>query len=282
MDEISIESIKDALFRSGYLLENRVLNLFLKNKFAAESSHIFFLDQQEGAYREIDVIAKSFLNSYDISDTDESVDLAIKFVVECINNPVPLALFENKHDFDEPSTDWATSILNGSESLLELCSIEWQRSINKYDSTIFPLLPSRQYCSFLKKKDRGKDEWMASHPNDFHNTLNKLTLYTQHSLKINVGRWDGVKPQRCRLDLVVPIIVLQGEMFEIKCKEIIELNPVNYYRLKIPYEQENNSNLSIDIVTEKFLQDYIDKKLFGIQQMFEDLKIKIREYYSRS
>lgn len=281
MDDITIENIKNALFRSGYLLENRVLNFFLENNFAAESSHIFFLGKEDGSYREIDVIAKNFLNSYDIVDTDESIDLAIKFVIECINNPVPLALFENKHDFDEPSTDWATSILNGSENLLELCSIEWQYCINEYEPKIFQPLPSRQYCSFLKKKDKGKDEWMANHPNDLHNTLNKLSLYTKHSLQTNVDRWNGIRPQRCRLDIVVPVIVLQGEMLEVKCNEDIELNPVEYYRLKTPYEQENNSNLGIDIITEKFLQEYLNGKLSGIQQMFDLLKTKIDAYYLR-
>lgn len=279
MDNITEDDIKQALVRSGYLLENRVLNFFLENNFAAESSHIFFLNKEDNSYREIDVIAKSFLNSYDISGTDESVDLAIKFVVECINNPVPLVLFENKYDFDEPSADWATSILNGSENLLELCSTEWQYCINEYESKIFQQLPSRQYCTFLKKKDRGKDEWMANHPNDFHNTLNKLSLYTRHSLKADVDRWNGIRPQRCRLNIVVPLIVLQGEMFEVKCSKDIELNPVEYYRLKTPYEQENNSNISIDIITEKFLQKYLNEKLSGIQQMFDLLKIKIEEYY---
>lgn len=278
MDEITLKSIKESLMRSGYLLENRVLNFFIANNYGAESSHKFFTNKEENVYQEIDVIVKRFIDSYQIEKTKESVNLAIEFVVECINNPVPLALFENIEDLDEPATDWATSILNGSPSLLELCSLQWQYCIDKYESTIFEKLPSRQYCSFQHKKDKSKDEWMACHPNDFHKTLHKLVQYTKHSLAETSRRWSEIRPQECRLDLVIPLIVLNKDILEIRNPENVELSSVDYYRLKVPFEYQGRNNLSIDIITEDYLQKYLEKKIIGIKQMFDHLIYKLTPY----
>ncbi|GGB85022.1 hypothetical protein GCM10007424_26330 [Flavobacterium suaedae] len=273
MEEITLQQVKDSLSRSGYLLENRIMNMFINKGFATESSHVFFLDTIEEKYREVDVIAINTLDN--ISFKDESLTLTVRFIVECINNPVPLGLFENIGDMDETATDWIYMFTNGSNILREEGSINWPSSISKYESKILLSKPSRQYCSFIKKKDKSKDEWMACHPNDFHNNLKKIAQYLKHDLKKISNNWDGIRPQMARLDLLIPVIVLQGDMLEIKNNCEIDINPVDYYRLKIPYEDSLQKNVSIDIVTEKKFKEYLDQKTKTIQLMFNDLKEKL-------
>lgn len=278
MERISEEKMKEALTRSGYLLESRVLDFFSNNNYWAESSHRFFENKEDGKYRELDVLANKTLDWINVKNNEESLAFNVHFITECINNPVPLALFENKGDLEEPTTDWAFDFINGSPELKEISSIHWIHAIHAFESQIIKELPSRQYCGFVKKKSKD-DEWMASHPEDFHNTLLKLVQFVKYKRIAINENWEGRQPTMCRLELLIPLIVLQGEMIEIKTTENLEVNPINYYRLKVPYESSYNKSISIDIVTESYLPEFLKRKNKGFELMFNYLKENLDNDY---
>jgi hypothetical protein len=272
MNKISIEEMKDALMRSGYLLESRVLDFFFTEEFWAESNHRFFLGGDEDKYRELDVLASRYIDSIQIKSKAESVSLFLHFITECVNNPVPLALFTNVGDREEPTTDWSYMFTNGSEVLVEAASIHWPHSIYTFAPEIFSSIPSRQYCGFTEKKGNTKDKWMASHPDDFHQTLLKLVQFNKYKKKEIRAEREGIQPESCRLDVFIPLIVLQGDIVIVEAQNALDVTPSQYYRLKVPYESGYNKSISIDIVTETYLPEYFKKKMSGLILMFDDLK----------
>lgn len=278
MEKITFDEIKKALIRSGYLLENRVLNFFNDNQFDAESSHRYVIDEVEGKFREIDVLATANLASNSTNKTN--ITLFVNFYVECINNPVPLALFCSYGDQEEPTTDWAYNFINGSPQFLEFCSESFPQVIYDRQNEIIKSMPARQYCGFIMKKDKNIDEkWMANHPDDFHQTLSKLSQFVKIKKSETKERWEEIRPDFTRLEIFIPLIVLQGEMIEIINQKELELKEIEYYRLKAPYEKGYNKSLSIDIVTEKYLKTYLDLKLTGLINMFDDFNSLINSNF---
>ncbi|MCU0351102.1 MAG: hypothetical protein MUF43_09780 [Flavobacterium sp.] len=274
MEKITIDEIKKALLRSGYLLENRVLNTFIDNFFYSESNHRYIIDESEGRFREIDVLSTRKLASNSVNETN--ITLFVNFYIECLNNPVPLALFHSYGDREEPSTDWSYDFINGSPEFLEFCTLQFPRIISARQNEIISSNPARQYCGFAAKKDRNVNEkWMANHPDDFHQTLSKLSHFVRIKKADTKEQWEEIQPELTRLEIFIPMIVLQGDMIEIIDKKELELNIIDYYRLKAPYEKGYNKSLSIDIVTEKYLQAYLDLKLNGLTKMFNDLQLLI-------
>ncbi|MES2558703.1 MAG: hypothetical protein V4590_03125 [Bacteroidota bacterium] len=261
MDKISNDEIISALNRSGYLLENRILKLFIKNSFYAESSHALFFNPEENKYREIDILATKQLHTMFLEDKFNSVAINIHFVVECINNPQPLGLFENLGDMDEPSSDWIYEITNGTPELRENISLKIHSLIDFVERTRIKAPPSRQYCGFSKKKDtNNKEPWMATHSDDFHKTLLKLVEATKHK-KEEINRlWDGRRPQICRLDFIIPTVVLQGNIISVFQRDELKIKDELFQRLKTPYEEIYNRNMSVDIVQENYFEQYLITK----------------------
>jgi hypothetical protein len=279
MQKISNVQIKETLSRSGYLLENRVLDVFLKNNYWVESNHRYFIDKDEEKFREIDVLALQPIAATE--GNGFNISFYLHFFIECVNNPVPLALFKSYGDQEDITSDWAYQFQNGSTEIIEFCYHEFKYSISNFEDEIISAKPARQYCSFLEKKDRSTDNrWMAYHPDDFHKTLVKLSQFVKDKKKEAKERWEDVQPEFTRLEMFVPLIVLQGEIIEIVNQKDLELNPVMYYRLKTPYEKIYNKSISVDVVTEESLQEYLDKKINGLTKMFDDLKKNLKSDFA--
>lgn len=277
---IKTNEIIDAVKRSGYLLENRILSKFLKNNFAAEANHIIFLNNDNIKYREIDVLASKCIDSIALKD-QANISIFTHFIIECINNSQPLGLFDTLSDRDEPSSDWVYSFTNGDAEIKELLSIIIPGIIADCETEFDEYLPSKQYCSFLKKKgDHKKDQWMAFHPDDFHKTLSKLVDCVKFKLRDLNDRWEGRQPQNTRLDIFIPVIILQNELVKIHQKpdvEItLEIEQLKFHRLKTPYDDTYNRYLSIDIVQEKHFDEYLSLKLSGLSALFDNVKSRIK------
>lgn len=280
VDSIKTIEIIDAVKRSGYLLENRILSKFLKNNFTAEANHVIFLNSDDTKYREIDVLASKYIDSIQLKDIS-NISLFVHFIIECINNSQPLGLFDNLGDRDEPSSDWTYSITNGDAEIQELLSIIIPGIIHDYENKYEEYLPSKQYCSFLKKKgDHKKDQWMAYHPDDFHKTLSKLVDCVKFKLKDSNDKWEGRQPQNTRLDFFIPVIILQNDLIKIHqipdVEVSLEIEKLEFHRLKTSYDDSYNRNLSIDIVQEKYFDEFLISKLSVLSALSGNLRARIK------
>lgn len=278
MDSINDDDIKSAIQRSGYLLENRVLSRFICNGFRAEANHTILQNNDEGKYREIDVFASKIID-YLIINANSNYTIYAHFLIECINNSQPLGLFENLGDIDKPASDWVYSLYNGDEEINEALFFVLQNSIEKIESKIESRLPSKQYCSFAKKKsDNKRNEWMAYHPDDFHKTLLKLTDAIRiKQLEIRDKHYD-IRPSFGRLEFFIPIIVLQNNLILINQKTELEIHSVNYQKLKRPFDEVDIKNISIDIIKEEFVDKYIALKTDELAIIAEGVKSCLTNY----
>lgn len=260
------EEIKDALKRSGYLLENRVLEKFINYNFNAESNY-YFLDSKTSKFREVDIFATKRVDAYSIDKT-LPIELNISFVVECINAPFPLGLFENLGSDRGDNLGWTYHIINGDARLKESLSLSLFSLLEKKESN--KTLASRQYCGFRRKKSNQnkKGELMANHPEDFHNNLNKFIdalAFQQNEIK---SLWEGRQPQILRLDILFPLIVLTDKIFLIKQNPNLTIEKKMHHRFMI---NKGSSNFNIDIIQEEYIDSFLEYKLNEINDLVKDL-----------
>src|ERR1035437_8941268 len=90
--KISPEEMRDALGRSGYLVEARVSSVFERRGFMAESN-ASYPDPTTGTLRELDVFANR--PSHLAQDIVKTISLC-----ECVNNLQPLVFIVREASFD--------------------------------------------------------------------------------------------------------------------------------------------------------------------------------------
>jgi hypothetical protein len=66
-----------------------------------------------------------------------------------------------------------------------------------------------QYCSFKPKKNGKDSEWLAWHPDDFHDDLEKLVSYCRAEAE-QIG---GLNDDFHRLFVYVPVVILSGDLY---------------------------------------------------------------------
>ena len=158
-DKITPKEMRDAIQRSGYLLEQRILPIFEKFYYVIDLNAIF-PDPETGKSREIDI--KAFCMRK-IFDTDDFYDfLHINLLCECENNKQPSLFFiRDYYDYE----------LNFFCDDIALSGIPIKFLDNDYFTNFSDFLElkkfhhygkgdiSTQYCTFQQK--RGKNEWIA-------------------------------------------------------------------------------------------------------------------------
>jgi len=271
-DIISIDNIKDALLRSGYLMENRVLNFFQAAGLNSITNHHFPADE-EGKFREIDIIASMNFGNIPLDKNLKGVSIHVHFVAECINALQPIGVFENLASPEFNREALLFTLVNGDEDLRERSSLLWSEALDRLTSS---KAPAKQYCGFIQKNQKGA-EWMASHREDFHRTLTKLTQFVKYDLKQIESNWSGRRPQNCRIEIIIPLIILQCEILEIKNNTELELVKVPYYNFNAPYDEY--TSVSIGLVNEEYLKDYFENIETKLKMSFEFLKRELLYYY---
>jgi len=254
--EYSKEELIGALNRSGYLLENRVFNTFLDLGFSAESNY-YFPDGNTKKFREVDVVAVKTLDTHSINPSLPIV-INLNFIVECINSPYPLGLFEYKGKQKGNTFGWNFKQTNGEQPLKEAFSISLGHILE--DLEVLKEPSSRQYCGFKRKKPARKGETgelMAYHSDDFHNNLNKFLDVLAYQKQEISSLWEGRQGHTLRLDIFYPLLVISSDIYLIRQNLDLAINKVNKHRFLI---DKGRKQVNIDILTEKILQNFLEKK----------------------
>jgi hypothetical protein len=84
--KINSEQVRKALLRSGYLLEARLETIIRKTSYLVETN-ISYPDPSTQKSRELDLFA---YRGYSIGENTTGA-LLVKLLIECVNNPQPLA-----------------------------------------------------------------------------------------------------------------------------------------------------------------------------------------------
>lgn len=283
--KINVSQMGDAVKRSGYLMEQRVLPLIEGAGFYVEANPVY-LDPITGKSREYDFSAitamKLFKEDYDF--------VFLKLIGECINNSQPIVFFPHSTGFDFlhvsdiKCVGIPTYFVVERESEDEISLVDFFRIDDWHHYARGTR--SSQYCTFVRKK--GNNDWQAWHDEEHHAIFSGLVEATRHEMQTLLTTWqpppDGEEP--VNVSLFYPLVIVQKDLFE--CTE---------KRGRPSFTKKNHSQFRksvisgrkmetfiIDVIVESYLQDYLDivtSELETLKKRFRRKKKLVRTSIDR-
>lgn len=254
--------MKEAIKRSGYVMEQRVFPIIEQMGYYVETNPVY-PDIITGKSREYDFSATTGIQVY--KHTDDF--LFIHLIGECINNILPIVFFsiESPINFlfhQEIKYAGIPLYLHDSKNQGEFISLNDFFEFEKFHHYCRGTY-STQYCSFKKKKT-GKDEkWMAFHDEEHHGIFNSLIGATRYSVDEWFSGWGPTEDNNeepINLNLFYPLLILGGELFECtQTKGRLFIKKRNHIQFRKSFISDgNNETFQIDIVIENYLKKYLD------------------------
>lgn len=202
MDSKTIRNkMQAALMRSGYVMESRIVSRLTDSGYFVQPNQRI-ADPKTGKTREIDFIAEAWdINRADIIAA-KKMSVLTRFVCEAKNNPNPVVVL--------------TKVPYTPHLLLEECLREARTGNFRHATSSFLDLflgeetnAYSQYCSFKVNKSKAGEEWVAWHPDDFYDDLEKIIAYCDQEVVTLSSLDDGYD----RLHLYLPVVVLGGDLY---------------------------------------------------------------------
>jgi hypothetical protein len=250
-DRISVEDAIEALSRSGYLLENRIAKKL--DAFATHlSMNVLFSDPESGQPRELD----AYCFRGETSDAHEFFEASAHLLIECINNPQPIAFFAGAR------TPSLYPILAARPAWLGPYPIEESIGIAKFHHC-FKAPIATNYCTFVSKKS---GEWMVTHADEQHREFSTLSALAQltREKQLQVLE-DYSRPEDamhyCGIELIYPILVVEGTLFKVgqDSKATVKLEQIDHIRYcRSQIWKGTRRYCPIDVVTEGFFPKHLE------------------------
>ncbi len=267
--KITRPEIKEAIYSSGYLIEQRVLRIFSES-YLVEPNHSY-VDSISGKTREIDMR----VDSAPFWDKLSSGGLYWSILCECENNAQPIVLF--------PFEPFMPSAGSGLVKCYGMPMKIWQK--NEYVGLLEFLQfhkfhhyckgsVATQYCSFVKPRDKSK--WLATHLEEQHDTFNSLVCAVDYEINQFYGElWRPPKPgepEPILLVFIYPLVVLAGELMEAHLgRQGLVTNKVKHVQFfKSLHSAGREIGCKIDVITENYLREYmaiIDDEMNKLQRL---------------
>jgi len=208
--------------RSGYMMESRIIRKLVQKSFFVEPNQRI-LDPRTGKTREIDLIAQLWNYDYKMTAAKSKVSVLVNFVCEAKNNPCPIVLLTELPL--SPGLEPWELLHEGKTGLF---------ADENLDTSFFDFFYTSdhkvytQYCSFKPKKSANEPEWMAWHPDDFYDDLEKIISCCRDQAIQENALTDDYH----RLHLYLPVVILGGDLFIAEpMQETVSLRKVDVARL---------------------------------------------------
>jgi hypothetical protein len=249
--KISHDQIRDAVRRSGYLLEYRTEQVLGRYGYMAEANQVY-PDPITGKSRELDIsaIKPEFITR------DYRNIIWSRLLIECINNPQPIGFFTKNpiaptaHIYDLKFSGLPVKIKKGKhwEKLSDF--LVMQRYHHQCKGRV-----ATQYCSFTAKKNSNPVEWFAQHDEMHFDSFNKLCFALNHDMHDHYLHARLRENETINVQIYYPILVVSGEIFNIEpTRKEIKLQATSYIHYVQSYiTRETVQSYHIDVVTEKYL-----------------------------
>jgi hypothetical protein len=248
------ENYLEALKRSGYLMESRLVKALNEMGFFVDPNQCL-LDKQTGKSREIDIVAEYF---------DGRVrDICVKtlFTIEAINNIHPLVLITKRES--SPSADienYIRCITTPAEYFQGDVYLTIDQEKGATNTNIYS-----QYATFATKNN---GELFACHSDDLYSSFGKLSAFIDAELEKWKDRTDKYK----RIFFFQPIMVLASNLMlltEASSGEY-QFKSTSHAKFEFNYHRdESPTSLLIDIITEDYLVEYMNKSFRADERIFE-------------
>ncbi len=245
---VSTEDIRECLERSGYLMESRLVRMLSAADFFVEPN-VSHKDPRTGKAREIDLTAESAL----ISDR-HGICVKTTFVIEAINNRYPIVLLTERPS--TPNADFENYLKFGTSPnpspFLHQIDIYDERSAGW--NNLFS-----QFCALSKKN--GRDEFMASHPDDIYSSLLKAAEYTEDQLT-EFENWISAETgQYWRVFIWQPMLVVSGQLLtaKISSEGVVTLEDTRLARLEFNWHDgDSRKTTVIQVIREDYVLEHLN------------------------
>lgn len=276
-DKMSKKQAKEALLRSGYLLESR-LDTVLRDKGYYVDANTAYPDPYTGKSRELDLCAMRAFRAGPAEDDSVFVVL----LIECVNNPQPIAFitkepqleFLQYHEVKLAGLPVKIPVEGeqySSESLLSF--LDMHRYHHYCKGRI-----ATQFCSFSKKKS---GEWLAFHEEKHFDSFRKLSAVVEHYVDERFKSWFFGCPETVNIDFYYPVLVLQGELFDARStKSSLRLFKADHVQYHLSAFVKAKANVyQIDVVAEDFFPRYlaiVEQELSTIARLLRHRHVVVR------
>lgn len=258
-EKITPAEMKDALIRSGYLLESRVESQ-VREQWGYVETNATYPDPETGKSREFDLFA---ISGHGCGPDEEDFLFGVLFI-ECVNNPQPLAILTKEPIVSELHRDDAKISGLPVKVLHREARTGWRRLADFLDLDNFHHYckgrVGTQYCSFSRKKN--EDEWMALHEGSHFESFRKLCDVTEHYIDRHYKEWvfDGTK-EHVNLQMYYPVIIVQGDLVEVReGKKGVKFHSSDHiqFRQSVTRKEREEVTYQIDIIREAYLPKYLE------------------------
>jgi len=128
-----------------------------------------------------------------------------------------------------------------------------------------------QYCSFKPKKNGKESEWLAWHPDDFHDDLEKIVTFCRTETKLMEEFNDDYN----RLFLYVPVVILAGDLYVAKPEDatvtLSKVDSVLHMHFGI-HEEVQSLSLVFFVTESSYLEQF--NRIVGFGQHIEEMFVQ--------
>jgi hypothetical protein len=259
--KISAKEMKDAIQRSGYLIEQRVEQIIMKDGYYVETNPAF-PDIDTGKSRELDISALSAKRLYKKSLSFIFPNL----LCECENNSQPIVFFKKDspiaflHHYEVKVSGLPAKFLE-KDGYISFSDFTKMKKFHHYCKGEV----DTQYCTFFPPK--GEKPWIAHHGDEQHDTLNTLIKALEYEIADHYAQWDNwVLPRKAdeediNIQVYYPLLILQGDLYSATTtKRGASLKKVKHIQFRkesfLP-KSNKKEDYQIDVITEDYLRDYL-------------------------
>ena len=256
---ISTTQMKDAIKKSGYLLEHRIEQILNEEGYYVETNPVF-PDSETGKSREFDISALTAVRIY-----KKGYNFIFPVLLcECENNAQPIAFFTKEspisflHHYEVkvsglPVKFWRQGVYISFSEFTEM------EKFHHYCKGAI----ATQYCTFQLKKD--KTSWIALHSDEQHDTFNSLIKALDYKIGEDYNSWfppNKLEEENVNIQLYYPLVILQGELYSATIKDnnlILKKAKHIQFRKEFFLSRINQvETYQIDVITEEYLGDYLE------------------------
>lgn len=248
--KITETEAREALHRSGYLLEHRVETLLRRKGWYVEANSAYE-DSETQKSRELDIYA---LTGRRIGEEYPDDRLFTSVLVECVNNLQPIAFITKRPVMKYWAIDDVKGTFDPEDVMIEgkTVNIGDLLKIGSYHHYCRGRVAT-QFCSFNYKSD--KKEWMAWH-DDVH--FNAFSILTK-ALEYRFTQFEQHAGTYINWEFINPVLVVQGELLDVRAAgRTITLTKAQHikYRRTVVWKGQERGYI-VDVVTERSLPRFI-------------------------
>jgi hypothetical protein len=276
--------IREALKRSGYLLESRVERA-LRARSLEVVANVPYPDPYTGKSRELDLRASGFHKC--IGDEGDSEDLLwAELLIECVHPPQPIAFF-----LKEKPTEWDSGLerikvvghpIQESRARIRHNWYWLMRELGVQDHHHYLSgSVASQYCSFERKKNA--TEWLALHREQDYEVIRALTAATEFVLQDQYDHMDA-NFHAFQLVFFYPVLIIQGRLVSVvESREDLTIDSVDH----VSFHQsrvvgDEIVRYHIDVITESYLPTLLSQIDSDLSVIANTLRGRVAETWERA